>query len=173
MKGIMVFAAAILAIAASGRTQADVTRDVSEAVAPVEAVIAAIKSDNTAAMSNLYSNNAVIVDEQAPFEWSGPDAGVRWLSASSDWSKWSRKVARFRAALANIRVDSSSGTAYVVVAGAFSSANPKKPWQQHGTLTFTLKELNNSWKIGSQVWAQTPCSLAPAGCLPSHSLFSK
>jgi ketosteroid isomerase-like protein len=171
MKRIIVFVAAILAITLSGSARADVTRDVSEAVAPVEAVIAAIKSDNAAAISTLYSNDAVVVDEQAPFEWTGPDAGARWLSASSDWSKWSRKIARFRAALANIRVDSSSGSAYVVVAGAFSSANPKKPWQQHGTLTFTLKELKNRWKISSQVWAQTPCSLAPAACGATHSLF--
>lgn len=171
MKLVMVWVAATLAVTVSGSARADVTRDVSEAVAPVEAVIAAIKSDNAVALSTLYSNNAVIVDEQPPFEWTGPDAGARWLAASSD-SKWSRRIARFRAALADIRVDSSSGSAYVIVAGAFSSANSKEPWQQHGTLTFTLKELNNHWKVISQVWAQTPCSLAPAGCLPSHSLFA-
>jgi ketosteroid isomerase-like protein len=172
MKLVMVFVSAVLAMTVSGSARADVTRDVPEAVVPVEAVIAAIKSDNVAAISTLYSSNAVVVDDQAPFEWTGPDAGARWLLASSDSSKWSRRIAHFRAALADIRVDSSTGGAYVIVAGAFSSANPKEPWQQHGTLTFTLKELNNHWKVISQVWAQTPCSLAPAGCLPSHSLFA-
>jgi ketosteroid isomerase-like protein len=171
MKHLILFVAAILGIAWIGDARADVTRDASEAVVPVNAVIAAIKSNNAAAVSNLYADNAVVVDEQAPFEWTGSSAGVQWLSASRDWSKWSRRVARFRATLAEIQVDSSSGTAYIVVAGAFSSANPKKPWQQHGTLTFTLKESSNNWKISSQVWAENPCSFAasPRDC---SSLFS-
>jgi ketosteroid isomerase-like protein len=171
MKRLTLFVAAILGMASSGSAQADIMRDASHAVVPVKAVIGAIKSDNAAAISTLYTDNAVVVDEQAPFEWTGSDAGARWLSASSDWSKWSRRIARFRAVVAEIQVDSSNGSAYVLVAGAFSSTDPSHPVQQHGTLTFTLKELNNSWKISSQVWAESPCSRA-AWAQSCTSLFS-
>jgi ketosteroid isomerase-like protein len=153
MKHCIVLVAAMFGIACTG-TQADIPRDASDAVVPVKAVIAAIKNDDAAAISTLYSNDAVVVDEQAPFEWTGAGAGAEWLSASRDWSKWSPRIAHFRAVLANIQVD-DGGSAYVVAAGTFSSADPKKPWQQRGTLTFTLRKTDSSWKISSQVWART------------------
>jgi ketosteroid isomerase-like protein len=164
MKRLILLVAAALGIVCSGTARADIMQDASAAVVPVKAVIAAIKSDDAAAISTLYSNNAVVVDEQAPFEWTGSVAGSQWLSASKDWSKWSPKVAHFRGALAEIQVDDASGSAYVVVAGTFLSADPKKPWQQHGTLTFTLRRIDGSWKISSQAWARTVCPAQGAGC---------
>lgn len=164
MKRFVLLVAVMFGIGCSGSARADIARDASDAVVPVTAVIAAIKNDDAVAVSTLYSNDAVVVDERAPFEWTGSGAGARWLSASRDWSKWSRRIAHFRAALANIQVDAGSGNAYVVVAGAFSSTDPKKPWEQHGTLTFTLRKSDGSWKISSQAWTRTFCPTLQAGC---------
>lgn len=165
MKRLIFLAAAMLGIVCNGSARADIIRDASDAVVPVKAVITAIKNDDEVAISALYANDAVVVDEQAPFEWTGAGAGARWLSASRDWSKWSPKIAHFRDALAEIQVDDGSGSAYVVVAGAFLGADPKKPWQQHGTLTFTLRKIDGSWKISSQAWARTVCPAQGAGCV--------
>ncbi|HLY02561.1 MAG TPA: nuclear transport factor 2 family protein [Candidatus Cybelea sp.] len=155
MKRFILLVGAALGIACTGSAPAQLPHDALDAVAPVTAVIAAIKYDNAAALSALYADDAVVVDEQAPFEWTGSDAGTQWFAASRDWTKWSHRVAHFRATLANVQVDDGSSSAYVVLAGTFSSADPKKPWQQHGTLTFTLRKTGGRWKISSQAWAQT------------------
>jgi ketosteroid isomerase-like protein len=153
MKRFILLGAAIFGIASNSIARADIPREALSALVPVNTVKAAVKNDNAATITTLYTNDAVVVDEQAPFEWTGAGAGARWLEASRDWSKWSAKIAHLRASLADVQLDSSSGNAYVVMDGVFSSANPKKPWQQRGTLTFTLRKTDGSWKISSQVWA--------------------
>jgi len=154
MKALIFVAAAIFAVACTDNASADFTRDVPDVVKPVKAVIAAIQSHNASSVAGLYSPDAVIVDDQRPFEWTGADAGSQWFSDVSQWSKWSPKIARFKGVPANVNI--ATDHAYVVVAGMFSSADPKKPWKQAGTLTFTLRKSGGSWKISSQVWAQTP-----------------
>jgi ketosteroid isomerase-like protein len=155
MKRFILLVAATLAIACTGIAPAQLPRDALDAVAPVTAVIAAIKHDNATALSALYADDAIVVDEQAPFEWTGSGAGAQWFAASRDWSKWSPRIAHCRATLANVQVDDGSGTAYVVAAVTCSSADRKKPWQRHGTLTLTVRKTDGNWKIRTQVWART------------------
>jgi hypothetical protein len=42
------------------------------------AVIAAANSANPAGFTGLFTNDAVVVDENPPFVWRGPDAGTAW-----------------------------------------------------------------------------------------------
>lgn len=153
MKRFIVLGAAIFGIASTSGARADIARDALDAMTPVNAVMLAVKNDDAGGISTSYCNDAVVVDDRAPFEWTGFGAGSRWLEASRDWSKWSSKIAHFRASIAEVQVDSSNGNAYVVIDGLFTSANLKKPWQQRGTLTFTLRKMGHSWQISSQVWA--------------------
>jgi hypothetical protein len=94
-------------------------------------------------------------DDQRPFTWTGSNAGSEWLSDVNQYSKWSTKIAHFKGMPVDIASDNTHN-AYVVVAGTFSGADPKKPWTQQGTLTFGLRKAGANWKITSQVWTRTP-----------------
>lgn len=157
MKRSISFIIAMLTIASTGSASASLPSELRDRIYPVQAVVEAVQHANPAALSALYANDAMIVDDRQPFEWNGADAGTQWL-ASSRWAKWSPSVARFQATLADAQIYGPDHT-YIVMACVFSSADPKNRWQQKGTLTFTLRKGNGGWKITSQVWAQTP--LAP------------
>lgn len=144
---------ATIVIGCTADAAATYAPDLSGVMGPVNAVIAAAKNDSPAAISTLYSNDAVVVDDRQPFEWNGAAAGSQWLTDVSAWTKWSRKVATLKSAPANILLGDND-RAYVVVAARFSSADPKKPWTHDGTLTFTLRKIAGAWKISSQVWAE-------------------
>jgi ketosteroid isomerase-like protein len=143
----------ILIVTCTAGAPAGFAPDMSGVMKPVNAVIAAVKSDDPAALSALYSSDAVVVDDQQPYEWTGASAGSQWLADVSDWTKWSRRVATLISSPANILIDNNE-RAYVVLAARFSSADPKKPWNHDGTVTFTLRKVDGAWKIRSQVWAQ-------------------
>ena len=157
MKRLTFLIIAMLIVASTGSASANFSSALRDRISPVQAVVAAVQNANPAALSALYANDAMIVDDRQPFEWHGAEAGTQWLGASR-WTKWSPSVARFQAAVADAQIYGPDHT-YIVLAGVFSSVDPKNHWQQKGTLTFLLRKANGVWKITSQVWAQTP--LAP------------
>jgi ketosteroid isomerase-like protein len=153
MKHFSLVLASILAAVSTASASAEFTPDISGVMKPVKAVIAAAKSADPAAISALYSSDAIVVDDWPPYEWTGAAAGSQWLSDVSEWTKWSHKVATFKGVPAIVQI-SDNDRAYVVVAARFLSADSKKPWKHEGTLTFTLRMVAGTWKISSQVWAQ-------------------
>jgi ketosteroid isomerase-like protein len=162
MKRLMFALASILAVACTASAPAQLRPGMREVLKPVNAVMAAVQADNPSAVSGLYAGNAIIVDDQGPFTWSGSNAGSEWLSDVSRYSKWSSKIAHFNGT--PVSIESGTDSAYVVVAGTFSGAKPK-PWKQQGTLTFTLRKARGDWKITSQVWTRIP--MFPPGVDPA------
>jgi len=154
MKRSVVTAALVLAIGCGASAPASVEPLHEGAMQQVNVVIDGIKSGNPSALSALYAANAVIVDDQRPFEWTGARAGVDWLSDAGAYSEWSRSVARFTAQPVEVET-AGANDAYVVAAAQLSSVDPKRPWTQRGTLTFTLHKTNGAWKITSQMWTRS------------------
>src|SRR6202042_2364563 len=53
----------------------------SDVMDAVTAAIEAINSFELKAVADLYTPNAVIADDEAPYSWNGPTAGVQWINA--------------------------------------------------------------------------------------------
>src|SRR5581483_7503976 len=126
---------------AAGKIPAAAPFPVKAAMAPVDDVIAAMTTGDSKRLAGIYSNDAVIVDDQAPFQWTGPNAGGDWFSTTAGrWGKlW---YGKFVPAVDSplepaTNIEFGSGSAYVIVPGRLASRIPGKRIRQNGVLTFT------------------------------------
>ncbi|HKU66205.1 MAG TPA: nuclear transport factor 2 family protein [Candidatus Baltobacteraceae bacterium] len=128
-------------------------------MAPIDQVLAAMSSGDSKRLAGVYSSDAVIVDDQAPFQWTGSNAGEDWFATTAGrWGKlWYGKfVPTLRSPLqpaANMQFGPAS--AYVTVPGKLTSRLAGKRIDQRGVLTFTLRRVSGAWKITSQIWTST------------------
>ena len=117
---------------------------------PVNAVLTAMNSNRAQTLSGAYANSAVIVDNQAPFQWSGPRAASDWLSAISTWGKM--RSAHFTATVDPMAVQAAPETAYVIVRGTLRGFGQRQGLYQNAAITFSLRQINGAWKITNQSW---------------------
>ena len=118
---------------------------------PVNGVLASLANCDSQHLTRAYATDAVVVDEQSPYEWSGRSAGSDWISALCTYGKL--RDARFAAvggAPANVRAD--SGSAYVTVRGVFTGVGARSGFRDDGRLVFVLRKIGGDWKIASQTW---------------------
>lgn len=123
---------------------------------PIDRVIHAANTDDTAAFSGLFSGDAIVVNENPPFIWRGAAAG-------SSWWRVVRSVtqrARIRHLMAtNIRLGEfaqSATDAYLVQSLTVTGFIGSKPFAESGTMTYTLHEAGGRWLITSMVWTTKP-----------------
>ena len=119
---------------------------------PIQTVIRATNTGKTAALADLYTSDAVVVDEEAPFIWNGAGAGVAWFDQVSKAFQ-QMKMTGFKAAAGPASEYERDGrNAYVIVPLTLTGTAGKKAFRETGTFTFTLRQVGESWKISSQVW---------------------
>src|ERR1700742_4988735 len=53
----------------------------SDVMEVVTAAINSLNGFNIDAVANLYTPNAVVADDEPPYSWNGPTAGVQWVNA--------------------------------------------------------------------------------------------
>lgn len=119
---------------------------------PVLAAANAINSANPAAIrSGVYADNATIIDEFAPFVWSGTAAGVAYINDFAAFAKKNHLSAK--ATLMPVKTfDRSGDWAYLVVPTKFAGTMNGKAVNETGTWTFTLKRSATKWFIATQTW---------------------
>lgn len=121
--------------------------------APIAGAIAAANADNLAALNSYFARNAVVVDEFAPFVWSGPDAARRWWAAM-DSTNAAEHVSAMHVQMQEItRANITRSGAYVVVRLGITWRDHGKPWRETGLWALTLHPSANAWKIVSASWA--------------------
>lgn len=123
----------------------------------VNAVIAGTNADDASAFSGLFTGDAVVVDENAPFTWRGADAGVAWWRVVDAVTRKAR-ISHVRAE--NVRVGEFKGSAtdaYLVqaltVTGVLAGG---KSFAEPGTMTYTFHKINGEWLISTMVWTTKP-----------------
>src|SRR5690242_16885038 len=47
---------------------------------PIEAALSAANTGNPKLMNGLFTSNGIVVDEFAPYTWTGSSAGANWIS---------------------------------------------------------------------------------------------
>jgi ketosteroid isomerase-like protein len=137
------------------------TRDVllKDTVPPadvMEVVTAAINSLNNFnidAVANLYTPNAVVADDEPPFSWNGPTAGVQWVNAVERVCK-ENHLTKLKGSIVNISVfQQNFDNVYIVVPVSYTGNLPGKTiFESDGAFTFVLRMINGRWMIKSQVW---------------------
>lgn len=105
------------------------------------------------AVANLYTHNALVADDEPPYSWNGPTAGVQWVNAVEKVCK-DNNLTKLKANIEPIHVyQLTSDNVYIVVPVSFTGTLPQKTrFNAKGAFTFVLRTENGKWLIKSQVW---------------------
>jgi hypothetical protein len=128
-------------------------------IAPVDHLITAILAKDAKGLAAAYDASPSIVDEFAPFTWTGSGAPVAW---ARDFAALQRTdgitaphVVRGTPQTANVSPDGRR--AYLVVPTTFAYLMKGKPTKETGTWTFVLARpaTGAPWRIASSTWGTT------------------
>lgn len=120
------------------------------------AVIRAANSDNASGLVGLFTGDATVVDENAPFVWRGARAGTAWWHVVDAVTQ---KIKMTHLKAVNIRVSEFALTpsdAYMIEAMTITGLTPAKPFAESGTMTYTFHNAGGTWLISSMVWTTKP-----------------
>jgi ketosteroid isomerase-like protein len=119
-------------------------------------VITATNTDDAAALAGLFTDDAVVVDENPPFAWRGAGAGVAWWHVV-DAVTQKAKMQHVKAV--NVRLGEfrqSATDAYLVQALTVTGVAGTKPFAEAGTMTYTFHNAGGTWLISTMVWTTKP-----------------
>lgn len=123
-----------------------------EVIKIINTVIKASSTFDVNAVTDLYTPNAVVADEEPPFSWNGPTAGVQWISTVEKTCK-DYKLKNFRAKIREITVYlQTEESIYVVVPVDYTGEIKGDHFDEEGAFTFIFRLVNGHWLIKSQVW---------------------
>jgi len=122
----------------------------------MDIVAAAVYSLNTFSIekvADLYTPNAVIADDEPPYSWNGPTAGIQWVNAVEQVCKDNR-LTKLKGTIGAINVfQQTTDNVYIVVPVSYSGELPGKThFTSRGAFTFVLRMINGKWLIKSQAW---------------------
>lgn len=120
------------------------------------AVITATNTDDAAALAGLFTDDAVVVDENPPFAWRGAGAGVAWWHVVDAVTQ---KAQMQHVKAVNVRLGEfrqSATDAYLVQALTVTGVAGAKPFAEAGTMTYTFHNAGGRWLISSMVWTTKP-----------------
>jgi ketosteroid isomerase-like protein len=124
-------------------------------VAVIDIINTVIKASSTFdidAVANLYTPNAVVADEEPPFSWNGPTAGVQWVNTVEKTCK-DYKLKDFKGKIGKINVYlQTDESIYVVVPVDYTGQIRGDRFDEEGAFTFVFRMVSGRWMIKSQVW---------------------
>ena len=125
----------------------------SEVMDVVTTIINSTNNFDIDVVANLYTPNAVISDDEPPYSWNGPTAGVQWVNAIEKVCKDNR-LTKLRAEIQPVNVfQQSTDNVYIVVPVIYSGELPhKSKFTADGAFTFVLRQINGKWLVKNQVW---------------------
>ncbi len=134
---------------------ATVADSASARAAVIDIINKVVKASGTFdidAVANLYTPNAVIADEEPPFSWNGPTAGVQWVNTVEKTCK-DYKLKEFRGKIGQISVYlQTDESVYVVVPVEYTGQLRGDRFEEDGAFTFVFRMVSGQWMIKSQVW---------------------
>ena len=126
-----------------------------DATAAVISWIDKFNAGDMNAFSAGHAQNAVIIDEFAPYVWTGADVPKRWIA---DYGKdaTANGISNGQMDYATpIRADASGTATYIVMPTIYSFQQGGKKKSAAGTMTFVMTKAGNDWKIASWTYSAT------------------
>lgn len=129
------------------------TIPVPDVVDVCKTVIEASSSFNGQAVANLYTPNAVVADDEAPYSWNGLTAGVQWINSVERAVKINR-ITKFKARMEPVNVyQQNVENVYLIIPVTYTGDLPgHEHFQAKGAFAFVLRHTDDRWLIKSQVW---------------------
>jgi len=124
-----------------------------EVMAIIKTVIHSTDNFNIEAVARLYTPNAVVADDEPPYSWNGPTAGIQWVNAVEQSCK-DNHLTKLKGTIEAVNVfQQSADNVYIVVPVSYTgNLADRTRFVAKGAFTFVLRMINGSWLIKSQVW---------------------
>lgn len=124
-----------------------------EVMAVIKAVIHSTDNFNIEAVAALYTPNAVVADDEPPYSWNGPTAGIQWVNAVEQSCK-DNHLTKLKGTIEAVHVfQQSVDNVYIVVPVSYTgNLADRTRFVAKGAFTFVLRMINGNWLIKSQVW---------------------
>jgi ketosteroid isomerase-like protein len=147
-----IFAIVVMLMAAAGFAAAS---DQADVMKPVNQFVEGFNKGDVKSALATCADQVFIIDEFAPYQWSGLGACSAW---ANDYDADAKKngVTDGVVTLGEPKhVDVSGDRAYVVVPADYRWKQNGKPMKETGsTLTLTLRKGADGWRITSWAWAR-------------------
>lgn len=118
----------------------------------INTVINASGTFDIKAISDFYTPNALVADEEPPFSWNGPTAGVQWVNTVEKTCK-DLRIKKLKGKIGRINVYlQSEESVYVIVPVSYVGEIKDQSFEEDGAFTFIFRLVNDKWLIKSQVW---------------------
>lgn len=101
------------------------------------------------AFAAFASGDVTIVDEFAPYVWTGTEAPKAWLEAYGATGQSDGHIQYGRPARAEIEADA----AYVIIPTRYTYKDHGAMMMEEGQMTYVLVHEGNAWKIRSWTWS--------------------
>jgi ketosteroid isomerase-like protein len=155
------FAALILMALSSSSGWAAQRAAPAGVLAPIYAVLSAAQSGDLKRVREQYAPSITIMDEFAPFMWSGANALTAYFASYGRMAK-ETKMTDSKVSARQPKFAYVAGTrAYVLVPITVTAKVGGKPYTETGSLAFTLQETHAGWKIATQTWVKDTETFSP------------
>jgi len=115
-------------------------------------MVAALVSNDAATLRANCAASATVVDEFAPYVWSGADACAKWAAAFKAFAAQMKITNPKGTVKPNPLVDISGNRAYMTAQLRFDATMAGKPVPEEGTWTFVLVKSGGAWKVTNLAW---------------------
>lgn len=129
-------------------------QDQTAVLATIYQFVDGFNKGNSKAALAACADQAVLIDDFPPHQWSGPGACAKW---ASDFEAYSKKIGMTDpvVTLGPSRPRISGNLAYVVIPTSFAWKDKGKPAKEDGVrYTFVLQKGAAGWKITAASWAE-------------------
>jgi hypothetical protein len=146
MYASLLLCAAIFSPAIAADSQAPIT-------ATIRGALDALNADDAAKAGTYFTPVSDVVDDFAPYHWSGAGAAAAWWR-SVDRVNAAVHITNIHAAMRGVaRLRTSGDRAYAVVPLLITYVNNGKHDQERGLWTLTLRRTGSSWMIETAAYA--------------------
>ena len=125
----------------------------AEVMDVIKSVIYSTNTFNIETVANLYTPNAVVADDEPPYSWNGPTAGIQWVNAVERECR-NVRLTKLKSTIEPVNIyQQTDDNIYMVVPVSYTGDLPNKNrYNAKGAFTFVLRMINGRWLIKSQVW---------------------
>jgi len=157
------FAALAFALIGPGAAVAATVPAEPVVLAPIAAFVKASNAGDRAGLIALFTPDAGVVDEFAPYRFPAPSAAAHWYDgfAADSAAKHEESGVIVAHPPSGFHVTGAHAWASIPLDYRYTRAG--KAQLETGALVFTLREVAGTWKIASMSWAKLSDTAVPAG----------
>lgn len=129
-----------------------------DATAKVRSILEKFNTGDAEAFYAAHRDDAVIVDEVAPYLWSGSGAARRWVEDYTRHAQANGVSAGRVDTYAPLQATSDGQSAYIVLPTHYSFLQNGRKMVGKGNMTFVMMRSGDDWKIASWTYSGAPAA---------------